>query len=130
MTTQEKNIAIAEMMSYEYCGYGRDGFFGKKQPLYREGWKKKSFWEIKFFPAFFKFDSDANFQYAAIDLIERSGKFSFAIDFLPVTGTCVMIHNVTKYGLLDCIVQVCNENKKVAVFEALYQFSQHIKNKT
>jgi len=131
MTRQEKNIAIAKMLGYSYQDDKEKSFYNHlrlpNSPEY-----------IKIIP----FDSDANWQYEAIEWIENL-KFKDKKDKLyyfqmnrcyagihSIETTIDKYRNATDKGWeYFCNINTTGKDKKEAVFEALYQFSQHLKNK-
>jgi hypothetical protein len=138
MTIEEKNIEIALMLGWIYSGMTTNNLFGfNKKPSYRQGWKKKSIWNIRVYPEWFKFHSDANWQFKAINFLQKK---HFNIIFAPFLDTdentlsgeywCQILSNNSMDINRGCVIDVtgCSSNQE-AIFEALYQFSQYIKQK-
>lgn len=124
MTTEEKNIEIAKMLGdfkyYEEVEIGMD--------ICEDCWhwiSKDEYYQD------LDFHSDANWQFEAIDWINKQGYF-FDCSSEPNNSAFAHVNHWGDEGYLVSIVNT-HGNKlglKNAVFEALYQFSQYIKNKT
>lgn len=113
MTTQEKNIQIAEMLGWE------KGMLGE---FTRPDTKANKEGMINIIPPFgLKFDTDANWQFEAIDWVEKQG--------YPVTVCQEYCQIDTNYQPYNEIIGCEGKNKKEAIFKALFQFSQYLKQK-
>lgn len=142
----EKNIAIAEMIgaveeqwyppNKDYGSTGRYWKFPKEvaQRLPSTFLQVAGDYGLKF-------HSDANWQFEAIDWIERQKMFEDNLYYVQITkkhcGIHTEEHTINKYRTKEgfksweyfCNIN-CRENtKKEAIFEALYQFSQYLKQK-
>ena len=129
MTTEEKNVAIAKMLSWKL--YSDNKHFIIPKPLNK---LCEDHFQNLGLPEELKFHSDANWQFEAIERIkyisENSKNFfgkyvdiQFLLDFLNGVELYIDKKRVfmqTSFG----------ENQlKGAIFEALYQFSQYLKQK-
>src|SRR6478609_3861847 len=133
-TIQEKNIVIAEMLGWK----DMDGDFVLPKNLesnydYREWCDTKEYENPDIFPGFMEshyilspnnlmFRNDANWQYEAINYVKSLG-YSYEVEGNKTNCACV-IH------LPDLRASAASaKEEKLAVFEALYQFSQYLKEK-
>ena len=116
MTTEQKNIAIAEMLG---------GHYKRIEEL---SFEPKGRWHIQQFPDAkqnydLKFHSDANWQFEACKFITKTYDAAWKI-----TSKFCEIHNHNNG--FDCRCEInCPENPLLDMFECLYQFSQYIKQK-
>lgn len=131
ITIQDKNIAIAEMLginqqSEEKFSYGR----GDK-PYFKDYYFYIPFLYIGRVSNL-KFDTDANWQFEVIDWIENIKVNDNYCYEVKIWGTHCEIKINPQYLLAFDIDYPVNwqigRNKKEAIFEALYQFSQYLKN--
>jgi hypothetical protein len=111
MTTVEKNIEIAKMIGWKY-----DSEFGYKT-------NNNSFGDGYYNSDQMKFHSDANWQFNALNYILKNGLGRWFI------GWNITIINIVNKGVIKPQVRIENENPRKAVFEALFQFSQYLKEK-
>lgn len=133
VTDEQKNIAIAEMLGavkenwyppnkdnettgdyyifphtlYEYIEEGKT----KQYRWYPDNVRQHGDSKLKF-------HSDANWQYEAIDWVEAQG---YRVQ--SYTYGCYIV-NVDEQ-----VITYDGDNRKEAIFEALYQFSQYLKEK-
>lgn len=130
MTVQEKNIEIAKMLGWKYVSS-----IDVKDKIYHQS--IKAGWYSRLPKALhykingllykgrshndLKFHSDANWQFEAIEYIENLGYI------FDIGKNCANIFQ-DKYPNKE-IVNSNKNNRKEAIFEALFQFSQYIKNK-
>ena len=149
MTTQEKNIAIAEMLEcfvrnpsknlgeilveipkqYDFYCEG----YGYTQRPKAEKYKVISLSGEKIVTNFtqwtnaknLKFHSDANWQFEAIEFIEKySLEQNYSVEIIQ--NMCTVYCNSKESEELFTIIR---NTKKEAIFEAIYQFSQYLKEK-
>ena len=139
MTTQDKNIAIAEMLGWKYVTWmdRRDEKYGKT--IY-EGWYSRvpNIYNRKINGELYKgrshnnlkFHSDANWQDEAIEWIQQQDVIGakYASNYNVVVDCFGCYIETTGYHSWT-VVRVENENRKETIFEALYQFSQYLKQK-
>lgn len=109
MTIQDKNIAIAEMLRPKYIGYFKESL---------------------------KFHSDANWQFEALDFIEKLSNDIETYHFcmLEAVNASIRVRNnqtgQSSFEWLSVFQKGYHQwTRKEAIFEALYQFSQYLKNK-
>lgn len=153
MTTEEKNMAIASMVKginyktevtkYEYGMDYRSGY--EKTTIYSNMPPKLVSKEDKFgsqllatYVDYFEseeqeegfkwhyglsYDTDANWQYEAIEWIEKDKKYRVSI-----AGNNCWINKMDYGAEIIATEQDFEGSKKEAIFEVLYQFSQYIKN--
>lgn len=90
--------------------------------------------------SYLSYDTDANWQFEALEFIEQvdSGKYATSIthDYCISNYGCdhvvIDFKNNALLGYEDKekpIIDILTKGKKEAIFEALYQFSQYLKNK-
>jgi hypothetical protein len=123
MTIQEKNIQIAEML-----GWGK-GMLGE---FTRPDTKANKEGMINIIPPFgLKFDIDANWQFEAIDFVEKQGYIVTSYQ-----NTCEIESSDGDYSESNnCMVGQSyyeisgGKERKEVIFEALFQFSQYLKQK-
>jgi len=123
MTTQEKNIEIAKML-----GAVREEWYPSNKDTGSTG-IYFAMPQKQYFPngerycgdTFLKFDTDANWQFEAIDWVEKQG--------YPVTVCQEYCQIDTNFQPYNEIIGYEGKNKKEAIFEALFQFSQYLKQK-
>jgi hypothetical protein len=133
MTTQEKNLAIAEML-----GAKVEPWLEIQQPYYKGtiynpliegdwccGMKDKDEC-LETLGRHAKYDSDANWQFYALEWIEARGHPIYIVKtdvVIKSNGTISTpsVWNGTQHRF---------PNKKEAIFEALFQFSQYLKKQT
>lgn len=149
-TKEEKNIAIAEMLGLTKLG---KPYQGAVHLVTGSKYTGKVFFETcqgEEWYSYPKFDSDANWQYEAIEWIENKCKvkciedigmyrenleeveLSFTVDICYYQCTIAKHPLPQYYGMEDDFLKLYNcrnKDKKLAVFEALYQFSQYLKQK-
>jgi len=128
MTTQDKNKCIAEMLGWVFLPDMPENVITK---LPQEHWNIH----------YLKFDSDANWQFEALDFISgidlsdlhyswianekiynNFSRFSYDIQ----NNACQIILNLELDPCKD-IVKTVGKTTGEAIFEALYQFSQYLK---
>lgn len=123
MTNSDKNISIAEMLgAFEvtpWVGITQPYFKGTCYNLGNTRWicgtKDKE--EVrKYLGNHLRFDTDANWQYEAIELIEKNKEY-----LVSITDTECEIFNEQEKEYFYQLT--AGYSKKEAVFEALYQFS-------
>jgi len=123
MTTQDKNIAIAEMLgAVKENWYPPNKLAGTTGDYYvfpAKTWYPDNVRQHR--DNALKFDSDANWQYAAIEWIEKqSQEVSQHVDECSIGETIdAYYHRGRALGK--------GKNRLEATFEALYQFSQYLK---
>lgn len=118
-TIQEKEVAIAEMI----------GLLPLKKPhigavTNGENYKGRVFFDAlgaESWYTFPEFSTDANWQYEAIEWIENQG---YPVDICQEYCT-ISTNSQPTNEILSCT----GSSKREAVFEALYQFSQYLKQK-
>jgi len=140
-TIQEKNIVIAEMLGWK----DMDGDFVLPKNLesnydYREWCGTKEYENPDIFPGFMEshyilspnnlmFRNDANWQYEAIDWIEKQGYVTNRLG-KPDSCTCIIRSLDLDSGLIAASTRTGRDiDRKKVVFEALWQFSQYLKEK-
>lgn len=116
MTILDKNIAIAEMLGWTKTGH-KHPFTPSLGELYRHKNYSGDYWGEKF-----KYNSDANWQFEAINFIKSKG-YTYAM-----AGNFKRVSFVIHCSELKAIVSQDSKEIK-AIFEALYQFSQYLKQK-
>jgi len=115
MTIEEKNVEIALMLEWER---GMLGEFTRPNTLVKNSW-------IDIIPFFdLKFHLDANWQFEAIEWIEKQNYM------VEITSQECSIFSSKISDSKEDIIWTEGLTKKEAIFEALYQFSQYIKEKT
>lgn len=113
MTTEEKNVELAKMIGFVFSNDGRASRY--------KGIDNTTFYKTSgYLTDTLRFHSDANWQFEVIKHIRSLG-YSYAIAGNKEQNTCV-IHTPE----LGAIVGH-NKDEKVAIFEALYKFSQFLK---
>jgi len=159
MSTSEKNIAIAEMLGAIienwYPPNKDNGTSGNylvfPNSLYEyvddKGEKKQHRWypdnKRQHCDSLLKFDSDANWQYEAIEFIEQLDHSKFHYKWVDTLGEerCNFMGYTVEVERTHCwvtcdlqldpartVVHGSAPTKKEAVFEALYEFSQYVKD--
>lgn len=145
MTTQEKNIEIALMLGWNdkegdfllpkslEANYDYREWCGTKNAHIQEDWMVTPEQQYDIAPGNLNFHSDANWQFEAIDWIEKLkiGKDGYA--YFQIVKNNIWIY-VYKNHTNHCPasfsgVEHPKATKKEAIFEALYQFSQYLKQK-
>lgn len=126
MTQEQKNIAIAEMLGLvalqaPYKGAVSINGGNYKGQVFFDSLEGESWYEYP------KYDQDANWQFEAIDWIEKQ-KVYIRIE-KPIGKLSSWFVNFDSEHSEIKEVQIFNKNRKEAIFEALYQFSQYIKDK-
>lgn len=126
MTTQEKNIAIAEMLGWRK---GHRDF--PKEKRWKDDWFDRD--ELRRTRGDLEpllFHSDANWQFEAIEFVEKINANSNG-EYYPHTVSiwkdCCVISDGNNGD--DIVRYYSGSTKKEAIFEALYQFSQYLKQK-
>lgn len=121
LTTEQKNCSIAEMLGWKKGMLGE--FTRPDAKPNKEGF-------IDIIPPFtLKFHSDANWQFEAIDFCEKEELLkNTTVEFFILNQNCSVIARTSDKGeqLFFWFDSEIN-NRKLAIFEALYQFSQYIK---
>ena len=130
MTIIEKNIAIAEMLGFKkgfWYSVEKPVTDDKKQFCDFEGQDKV--WKTSAYPKEnLLFHSDANWQFEAIDWIENLHE-GIAYNVRIESNKCE-ISVSTQYALAydeHLSIFQFGSTKKEAIFEALFQFSQYLK---
>lgn len=139
---QKKNIAIAEMMGARYEAYYKNDTTGfemaqmvgecmKNLRIYSHmpvGSSVKNGIEI----SNLCFHSDFNWQFEALDFIVNLSDEEVYNQYLIMDNSCSISHRNAKTGETYCNILHYSkeENTKEAIFEALYEFSQYIKEKS
>lgn len=124
----QKNVAIAEML-----GAKAEQWYPPNEHLKFSGVHMCYRDKDKFFPNgakfhaadMLKYHNDFNWQLEALAFIESNGYITNILG-KDIGCTCVIR---SKDGDELPIAVVSNSSKKEAIFEAIYQFSQYIKNK-
>lgn len=129
MTTEEKNIAIAEMLGAKLTCYYHNTTTGFKmeQMIGDIVEKLKS---LNHLPIgqhilngidikYLKFHSDANWQFEALEYVNTQGYYATSYP-----NTCEIENDDKSYYKISQ-----GHTRKEAIFEALYQFSQYLKQK-
>lgn len=122
MTTLEKNIEIAKMIEWKK---------GKHQ-VFKDYWIKNKAVRATNDDEL-SFDSDANLQFEVIDWIEnlKIGKRGYAYMQIVKTNIWIYVYN-NHTNLCPAFfngVEHPKATRKEAIFEALFQFSQYLKQK-
>lgn len=127
MTQEEKNVEIAKMLGWEELNWD--------SPPKCKVWNPDMHHPHAFTPQDeLEFHSDANWQFEALDWLEQQG-YLFTIDghFIGLQAykdrkmsywAYINTHNDVEILSTDYL-----PTRKEAIFEALYQFSQYIKDK-
>lgn len=140
MTDQEKNIEIAKMLGWVYKNViaddydARDSFY----PVFKKtkSWITPSGDQHETL----NFHSDANWQYEAIEFIENIKLKEDKLYYFQMNRCYASVHsientidkyrnNTDKGWEYFCNINASSEDKRKAVFEALFQFSQYLKQK-
>lgn len=132
MTQQEKNVEIAKMLGWEY-----DEISESFDTPFLELVELQAFGDEQFSSRLrdfeLKFHSDANWQFEAIKWIEnlKIGKNGYAYMQIVKNNIWIYVYkNHTNYiGAFFSGVEHPKATKKEAIFEALFQFSQYLKEK-
>lgn len=130
MMTEQKNIAIAEMLGAVkenwYPANKDNGSTGNYYIFPTGKWypnNKRQHGDYAL-----KFHSDANWQFEAIDWVEKQNvigaEYASNYNFISSCFSCEI--ETTGYRS-STIINVENQNRKEAIFEALYQFSKYMK---
>lgn len=142
MTVKEKNVEIAKMIEWDYNELS-ESF----DTPFLERVEIQAFGDEQFSSSLrdyeLKFHSDANWQFEALNFIttldlshlhytwEMGGQeynnFS-GFDYNIQNNACQIILNLQLDECRD-IIQTTGKDTKEAIFEALYQFSQYLKQK-
>ncbi len=146
-TTEEMNVAIAAMLGWELVKHPISGFFMKARgkqfghlfELRQEWFLRAMSDEYFIIPERMMFHSDANWQFEAIDWIEkqedlygRKGYYGVRIGRWMKEYSCI-IELYARTGDKSHNIEVKanyskGKDRKEAIFEALYQFSQYLKS--
>lgn len=139
MTNLDKNIAISEMMGakteimYENKTSGFKDYVTFGEIV--EKWRKSKLFVAgsgeRMLTSNLKFDTDANWQFEAIDWIKNQG-YNIDIYNIDTIETCVISKGSPNNDAGKYYTEFSNQDsntKKEAIFEALYQFSQYLKEK-
>lgn len=124
MTTEEKNVAIAEMLNWYKTD---DGYLlpkslesGYDYMEWANTFKRDN--SITYYALHspnLKFHSDANWQFEALEFVHKLHpveiKYGFGV--------------IIDFGIKRNAIVEINKNTKEAIFEALYQFSIYLKEK-
>lgn len=132
MTIQEKNAEIAKMLGWEY-----DELSESFDTPFLELVEPQAFGDEQFSSKLkdfeLEFHSDANWQFEVIEWIEnlKIGKAGYA--YFQMAKNNIWIY-VYKNHTIHCVasfngVENSKVTKKEAIFEALFQFSQYLKEK-
>jgi len=115
VTTQTKNIAIKQMI---------EDSVNMKNIIKENGHHYPSYEELKF-------HSDANWQFEALKFIEDLGYDTSISSYLFENRVLISTGNPQGDGgrYTEYQVDIESKTKKEAIFEALYQFSQYLKEK-
>ena len=142
MTTIEKNVCIAEMLGAVIKGYDSKGNWVEGIQYNFIGTKRAHKWYMPFLSTKtsiisyqvlyaddeLRFHSDANWQFEAIDWVEKQNvigaEYASNYNFISSCFSCEI--ETTGYRS-STIINVENQNRKEAIFEALYQFSKYMK---
>lgn len=124
MTIQDKNIAIAEMIGWKFKGIIIDFIPGT--------WKEEDV--TQYSSNHLKFDTDANWQFEAIDFIENNYSQPHYITSklnIYISKCCLNKKHRCEISMDDRFlpkfsIHIEESTRKEAIFEALYQFSQHL----
>lgn len=132
ITTEQKNIAIAEML-----GAIKEQWYPPNKDIGSSG-LYLAMPQQQFFPngerycseKRLAFHSDTNWQFEAIEWIEKQSvtETEYASNY-NVSSHCFGCDIETTGYQSFTILRIENQNRKEAIFEALYQFSQYLKQK-
>lgn len=123
-TKEFKNRCIVEMMGWEY-----DELSESFDTPFLELVEPQAFGDEQFSSKLrdfeLKFHSDANWQFEALDYMKQLGyRFMMADNLIVIQ--CPVVKKLSKIAVkLEC----SGLSRKEAIFEALFQFSQYLKEK-
>jgi hypothetical protein len=135
VTIQQKNVAIAEMLgAVKENWYPPNEQYGTTGDYYAFPQGQKSWYpdNVRHHGDYaLKFHSDANWQFEALDWVERCG-CGLSILSNPHTGLkgCHIYKDDRHCGIEVAGYESNDCTKKEAIFEALYQFSLYLKTKS